>query len=280
MSPPSELFDLSGRVAVVTGAAGLLGREHCRALSDAGAHVVGIDASSDALTLAASEFEATSRSREPRGRVEWLVADVTERASLERVRATLLGRHGRIDVLVNNAAINERVEAPAPGQTVLRFETHPLEDFRRSLDVNVAGVFLAAQIFGEPMARAGRGSIVQIGSTYALVGPDQSLYRRADGTQAFFKSAAYPTSKGAVLSFTRYLSCYWGSRGVRVNALCPGGIANGQEESFVERYARRTPLGRMGRKDELAGALVFLASDASSYVTGATLVVDGGFTAW
>jgi NAD(P)-dependent dehydrogenase (short-subunit alcohol dehydrogenase family) len=263
-------FDLGGRVAIVTGALGLLGRNHCRALAAHGAKVVVVDVKHEACI----DFAATIPGAFGHG------VDVTSRPSLEQLRDAILARHGRIDVLVNNAAINDMFESPTAAAEQSKFEHYPLELFQRSLDVNVTGIFLASQILGTPMAEAGRGSIVNVASTYGMVGPDQSIYRRPDGTQPFWKSPAYPTTKGAVLNFTRYLAAYWGPRGVRVNSLSPGGVENGQEPYFVENYAKKTMLGRMSRSDELGGAIVFLASDASSYVTGANLVVDGGWTAW
>ena len=262
---------LEDKVAVVTGALGLLGREHCRALADAGARVVLTDVDGAACARVAPEFGKGALG---------IGADITSEASVRSLRDQVLAAAGRIDVLVNNAAINDKFEDPAKAAEQSRFEAYPVSLFRQSLEVNVTGTFLCAQVLGTEMAKAGQGSIINVSSTYGLVAPDQSLYRKPDGTQALWKTAAYPTTKGAVLAFTRFLAAYWGQAGVRVNALCPGGVEAGQEPWFVEAYARRTPLGRMARPDDYRGAVVFLASDASRYMTGTALVVDGGFTAW
>jgi NAD(P)-dependent dehydrogenase (short-subunit alcohol dehydrogenase family) len=290
VNPPS--FSLAGRVAVVTGAAGLLGRRHCRALAAAGASVVATDLDAAACEAVVRELAeaapgvpggpggpAASAASAAPGAMAF-AADITRPESVAALREAVLGRYGRLDVLVNNAALNEKVESPLAAGEVLRFENFPLALWEDSLKVNVTGTFLCCQLLGGEMARRGSGSIVNIASTYAVVAPDQALYRQPDGTQTFFKSAAYPTTKGAVLALTRFLAAYWGRSGVRVNALSPGGVENGQDPGFVARYAARTPLGRMADPSDYEGALVFLASDASRYMTGANLIVDGGWTAW
>jgi NAD(P)-dependent dehydrogenase (short-subunit alcohol dehydrogenase family) len=266
-------FDITGKVVIVTGALGLLGREHCAAVAAAGARLVVTDLNADALGALAEQ------SRE-RGAQDALgvAADLTVPADVERLREGVLERFGRIDVLVNNAAIDDKFAAGAEQES--RFENYSVERFRRQLDVNVTGVFLCCQRLGSVMAEAGSGSIINVASTYGLVAPNQDLYRREDGTQGFWKGAAYPASKGAVLQLTRFLAAYWGERGVRVNALCPGGVQAGQDAYFRARYAERTPLRRMAAPGDYRGALLFLASEASAYMTGASLVVDGGFTTW
>lgn len=261
---------LRGRMALVTGATGLLGRRHCQALAAAGASVVATDLDRDAAAGLAAEIEARFGVPALGERL-----DVTSRDEVNELAWKLAQRFGGVDVLVNNAAIDDKVEPNAP---LIRFEDYSVERFRAQLDVNVTGVFLCCQRFGSLMAERGSGSIVNVASTYGLVAPDQSLYVRPDGTQAWLKGPAYPTSKGAVLQFTRYLAAYYGRRGVRVNALVPGGVEAAQEPWFRAAYSARTPLGRMAKPDDYQGALVFLASPASEYMTGATLVVDGGFT--
>ena len=266
-------FDLKGKTAVVSGALGLLGREHCAALALAGARVVVTDLNADGLEALAQQLRQS-------GAPDALAvpADITKPGDVDALRDAVLARFGQIDVLVNNAAIDDKFGSNAAEES--RFENYSVERFRRQLDVNVTGVFLCCQRLGSAMAQRGSGSIINVASTYALVAPNQDLYRLADGTQAFWKGAAYPASKGAVLQLTRFLAAYWGERGVRVNALCPGGVEAGQDAHFRERYAERTPLKRMAAPSDYRGALLFLASDASAYMTGASMVVDGGFTIW
>lgn len=265
-------FSLKDKTAVVTGAAGLLGRHHCLALAAAGATVVAADREQGVCQALVEEIG---------GGAFAFAADVTDQAAVRKLLGAAVRRTGRVDILVNNAAIDDKFQRPpagAPDRS--RFENYPLDNWNQSLAVNATGVFICAQVIGAKMAEMGGGSIINIGSTYGIVAPDQSLYTGADGEQHFFKSAAYPTTKGAVIAFTRFLAAYWGKAGVRVNTLTPGGIENAQDPVFITEYARRTPLGRMASPDDYAGALVFLASDASSYMTGANLVVDGGFTIW
>lgn len=266
-----ELFSLEGQTAVITGAVGLLGRQHCRALAAAGANVIVADVDGAACAALAAELPTDSLG---------VVLDVTEPASIAALMERVGARYGRIHILVNNAAINDRFENPTAAAEQSKLENYPLELWQKSLNVNVTGVFLCAQAVGHQMAQQGGGSIINIASTYGLVAPDQALYRRPDGSQPFTKSPAYPTTKGAVLALTRYLAAYWGEAGVRVNSLSPGGVENGQEPYFVAQYAARTPLKRMACADDYHGALLFLASRASAYMTGANLVVDGGWTAW
>ena len=267
---PFQLFSLEGKTAIVTGGTGLIGKKHCEALWQAGANVVVADVSSTST----QEF-AKSLGENTLG----IALDVTNSASLEKAKNEILAHFGSIDILVNNAAVNDMFENPAMAAELSAFEKYPIESFRKSLEVNVLGVFLCSQIFGTVMVKQGTGSIINVASTYGMVGPDQSIYKNKAGEQTFFKSPAYPTTKGAILNFTRYLAAYWGKQGIRVNTLSPGGVENSQDAFFIQNYSSKTLLGRMAQPTDYQGALIFLASDASAYMTGANLVVDGGWTA-
>jgi NAD(P)-dependent dehydrogenase (short-subunit alcohol dehydrogenase family) len=265
------LFSLKEKVAVVTGALGLIGKHHCHALAEAGANVVVCDLNESECANFAATLSVLSLG---------ISVDITNKKSVQDLKRKVLSNYGKIDILVNNAAINDKFEDPISALEESMFENYPVEMFKKSLDVNVTGMFICSQVIGSEMAKKAYGSIINVASTYGIVAPDQSIYKNENGEQTFYKSVAYPVTKGAVISFTRFLAAYWGNKGVRVNTLSPGGVKDNQEEFFVKNYSSKTPLGRMAHPTDYKGALVFLASDASSYMTGANLVVDGGWTAW
>jgi len=266
-----DLFSLKNKTAIITGALGLIGKEHCKALSEAGSNVIVADLNGTKCV----EFAKTLHSKSI-----GLELDVTNPVSIKRLRDEVLSRFEHIDVLVNNAAINDMFEDPKAATEQSKFENYPLELWQKSIDVNLTGVFLCSQILGTEMAKRKSGSIINIASTYGITAPDQSLYIKKDGTQSFFKPPAYSATKGAVIMFTKYLAAYWGKDNIRVNTLTPGGVENNQDEFFIEKYSSKTTLGRMANPADYKGALIFLASDASSYMTGANLIVDGGWTCW
>jgi NAD(P)-dependent dehydrogenase (short-subunit alcohol dehydrogenase family) len=261
----TDLFSLEGRVAVVTGGLGQLGRQFASVLETAGARIVILD------LQAAGEADTERRLH--------VSTDVTDRTSLESAMDVVQARWGTPHILINNAALDSPPDAPPEANGP--FEDYPVELWRRVQDVNVTGVFLACQVIGGQLAAAGRGSIINVASIYGLVSPDQRTYeyRRQTGSQ-FFKPAAYAASKSALFNLTRYLATYWAPRNVRVNTVTFGGVFNNQDPAFLQAYSQRVPLGRMAREDEYNGAILFLASEASSYMTGANVVLDGGYTAW
>jgi NAD(P)-dependent dehydrogenase (short-subunit alcohol dehydrogenase family) len=257
------LFDLDGRVAVVTGGMGQLGAVYVRGLAERGMRVAVFDVAEGETPAGARAFEV----------------DVTDRSSLEEAERAVEAVWGVPHLLVNNAGLDSPPDAPA--DEVGPFETYPEASFDAVMDVNVKGAFLCCQVIGGAMAREGRGSIVNVSSIYGLLSPVQDLYafRREQG-ETFVKPVAYSVSKSAILNLTRYLATYWATSGVRVNTLTLAGVWNDQPPEFLEAYTARVPLGRMLQAEEALGSVVFLASDASSYVTGANLVVDGGWSAW
>jgi 2-deoxy-D-gluconate 3-dehydrogenase len=261
-------------VAVITGGAGLLGSSHALALGQAGGKVVIADLDGAGADRVAGEV-ADATGADTLG----IPTDVTKADSVRAMVDRTLQAFGRLDILVNNAALDPKFDAGGAGRHSASFEDFPLDAWRRGLEVNVTGMFLCAQAAARPMLEAGRGVILNIASTYGLVGPDQRLYER-EGEPPAYKPVTYSVSKAAALGLTRYLATYFAGRGIRVNTLTPGGVFAGHDEVFLERYSLRTVLGRMADKEEISAALLFLVSDASSYMTGANLVVDGGWTAW
>lgn len=271
-----DQFKLKDRVVIVTGGVGLLGQEYAVALGQAGAHVVAADLDDEAARQVAAAV-----TEETEVQALGLQTDVTDKASVTRLVQQTLTTFGRIDGLVNNAAVNPKFEGDQAKSHTNAFEEYPLELWNQSLAVNVTGMFLCAQAVAPTMVAQKRGSIVNISSTYGLVGPDQRLYQKNDPqAPKMYKPVDYSVTKSAVLGFTRYLAAYWGDKNIRVNVLTPGGVFNDHDEDFERRYSARTPLGRMAHKSEYCSALVFLLSDASSYMTGSNLVIDGGWTAW
>lgn len=267
----SDLFDVRGRVVVVTGGMGQLGTEFTRTLASRGANVVVLD-------VDVSPAKRPEIAKEARDRVIYVAADIRKRPELERALGEIEKKWGAPHALINNAALDSPPDAPASENGP--FEEYPKESWDRVLDVNLTGTFLCCQVFGGRMAREGRGTIVNISSIYGVVSPNQQLYeyRRKGGAQ-FFKPVAYSASKSGLLNLTRYLATYWAPK-VRVNTLTLAGVFRSQDPAFLEEYTLRMPMGRMADADEYNGAVVFLCSDASKYMTGSNLVIDGGWTAW
>jgi NAD(P)-dependent dehydrogenase (short-subunit alcohol dehydrogenase family) len=270
-----DLFDLTGRVAVVTGGGGLLGEQHAEALAGAGAAVVLAD-----LDHARAAGVAAGVSSRTGAAVSAIAVDVADESSVEQLRAAVLERHGRIDILVNNAANNPQVTRE--GLRSERLEQLSLDRWNADIAVGLTGAFLCSRVLGAELARNGCGAVVNIASDLAVIAPDQRLYRDpalAEDEQPV-KPVSYVVVKTALLGLTRYLATYWADAGVRVNALSPAGVQVEQPDEFVARFSELLPMGRMARRDEYRGALLFLCSDASSFMTGQNLVVDGGRTIW
>ena len=273
-----SLFDLTGRVAVITGGAGLLGNKHAEIIAAAGGSPVLLD-----LPQAKPAVAAAAIAKKYGVDAAGVAADITQPAEVERVRDELLARLGRIDILINNAANNPKVESGGSGSKAWsRLENFPLEIWNDDLRVGLTGAFLCSRVFGSEMAKRGKGVILNIASDLAVIAPDQRLYRQqgVPEDQQPVKPVTYSVVKTGLIGLTRYLATYWATSGVRVNAISPGGVFNNQPEAFLAELHQRIPLARMANVDEYQGSILFLCSDASSYMTGANLIVDGGRTCW
>ncbi len=271
-----DKFNLKDHVAIVTGGGGQLGFEFCKTLAEAGASVVAADlnmelAAQTAMRLTESGYPAMA-----------FPLDVTRLESTRELVVETVRQFSRIDILVNSAALDPKFDPAAASKGIApgAFEDYPLEDWNAALNVNLTGMFLTTQAcVNQMIAQGKKGSIINICSTYGLNGPDQRIYIK-DGKRVAYKPVYYTTTKAGVMGFTKYLAAYYAGTRIRVNALTPGGVYNNHEEYFVRNYSAKTILGRMAEKDEMNGALLFLASDASSYMTGNNVIVDGGWTAW
>ena len=269
------LFDLTGRVAIVTGGAGLLGYHHGAILAAAGAHVVLLDLAAANPAMRAEQLQL-AHGPECLG----LAVNITSEASIEEARDKIVAQFGRVDILINNAANNPKVEDAKPGEQWSRLENFPVQVWNDDIAVGLTGAFLCSRVFGAEMVKRNAGVILNVASDLGVIAPDQRLYRK-DGLpeeQQPVKPVTYSVVKTGLIGLTRYLSTYWTANNIRVNAISPGGVFNGQPTEFTDKLHALIPMARMAHKDEYQGAVLFLCSDASSYMTGQNLIVDGGRT--
>jgi NAD(P)-dependent dehydrogenase (short-subunit alcohol dehydrogenase family) len=273
-----EFFDLTGKVAIITGGAGLLGRKHAETIAEAGGIPVIADIDSSGTAQACRDI-----SRRYQMDCLGVVTDITRRKSIEELLAQVLERYKQVDILINNAAHNPKVEATGSMEMEWsRFENFPLDVWQDDLMVGLTGVFLCCQVIGSAMAARGGGVILNIASDLAVIAPDQRIYRKeglAEDNQPV-KPVTYSIVKSGLIGLTRYLATYWATKNVRVNAISPGGVYNGQSDEFVQKLTNLIPMGRMAQVDEYKGAVLFLVSAASSYMTGGNLIIEGGRTVW
>jgi NAD(P)-dependent dehydrogenase (short-subunit alcohol dehydrogenase family) len=270
----NDLFDLSDSVIIVTGGMGQLGRQYTLALADRGAKVAVFD-----MDVNADRVKDRFGDRSSDEALMFVESDVTSRASIEEAVHQVERAWGSPTGLINNAALDSPPGAPAAENGP--FEDYPEASFDKVMEVNTKGVFLCCQVIGGAMAAAGRGSIVNVCSIYGVLSPDQRIYEyRRQGGDTFYKPVAYSISKSSLLNLTRYLATYWAENGVRVNSVTLAGVFNNQDEEFLTNYNPKVPLGRMANEDEYNGAMIYLMSKASSYMTGSNMIIDGGFTAW
>ena len=279
MTATFKKFDLTGKTALITGAAGLLGREHAAALLESGAAVILTDINESALAVAQAALIGEAQAN----RIQTAVLDVSSPQAVAALAERLAGAGTRVDILVNNAAIDPKVKADAGIVETSRLENFPIEQWNLQIAVGLTGAFLCSQAFGAAMAADGKGGVIlNIASDLSIFSPDQRLYRKPGLPEHLqpVKPVTYSVIKAGLIGLTRYLATYWPEQGVRANAISPGGVYNGQSEEFVTRLSSLIPLGRMAASDEYRAAIQFLCSDASSYMNGQNIVIDGGRSVW
>ncbi len=273
-----DKYKIENKICIITGGAGLLGRQHAEAIIEGEGIPVLLDVSPEYLDKAKTGLQE----KYPEVIVETFCVDITDKGDLIKVREVLLDKYGHIDILINNAANNPKVEDKQKNFGNIRFDNFPLKTWEDDIAVGLTGAFLCAQVFGIAMEKQGSGVILNISSDLGIIAPDQRIYRK-DGvaeSEQTIKPVTYSVIKHGLLGLTKYLATYWAGKGIRSNAICPGGIYNGQDDEFLTKLTNLIPMGRMADKEEYKATILYLISDASSYMTGATVIVDGGRTCW
>ena len=274
----NDLFNLSNRICIITGGAGLLGRKHAQATLIGGGIPVLIGRNEARLENTCRELKKDF----PNKPVDYFSADITKQKELIKAKEYVLGKYGTVDVLINNAANNPKVEATSENMGAIKFTNFPLNTWSQDIAVGLTGALLCCQIFGAVMENNKKGVILNISSEYGIMAPDQRLYWKAGlaEEQQTIKPVTYSVVKHGIIGLTKYLAAYWGEKGIRCNTLCPSGIFDGQDAEFLEKYIKKIPLGRMSNADDYLGIILYMISDASSFMNGATIVVDGGKSIW
>lgn len=273
-----DMFSIKDKVCIVTGGGGLIGMKHTEAILEGG----GIAALIDIVPQGMERVKNTLLETYPDAKIECFVASITDKDALCRIRDTLLEKYGHIDGLINNAANNPKMEGGSKNLGAIQFHNFPLDIWNDDIAVGLTGALFCCQVFGQEMVKQGSGVIINISSDYGIIAPNQTIYRKEGipEEQQIVKPVSYSVVKHGILGLTKYLAVYWAKNGVRVNTLCPASLENGQDPDFVKKIGELIPLGRMSRPDEYVGTVLYMLSDASSYMTGSTVVLDGGRTIW
>lgn len=273
-----DRFSLKDKVIIITGGGGLIGMKHAEAVMEG----EGIPVLLDIVEAGMIRVKNSLLEEYGEGVVETFVTDITKREELEKIRDVLMEKYGHIDGLINNAANNPKVEGGSKNLAATRFEEFPVNIWKDDLAVGLTGAVLCAQVFGDVMQKQGKGIVIKHSSDYGLISPDQRIYRKegVPEDEQIIKPVSYSVVKHGIIGLTKYLAIYWAQKGVRVNTLCPASLENGQDEEFKKKISNLIPMGRMSKPDEYVNTVLYMLSDASSYMTGATVVLDGGRTSW
>ena len=265
------MISLKDKKIILTGGLGILGKTLTKDLVLLGANVIILDVQKN------DQVKKIENYNKIKNKIYYFKCDTSKKNNVEKVKNLIIKKFKSINVLINAASITDAVEKKNNFNST-KFENFSFKSWKSNISNNLDSLFLCCQIFGKELIKTKNSSIINIGSTYGVVGPDQSIYKIKNKKQTFFKSPSYPTTKGAIISFTKYLASYWGHKSLRVNTVSPGGIFNNQNKNFLKKYSKKTLLNRMAKREEISNVIVFLCSDKSSYMTGSNILVDGGWT--